>query len=132
MTTENTTDATPSRTGTAWILVFAFASFVAGVGVMIDARQGAILFLGESLAYGGIMLMIIWLLARGTRPWIVLSVFAVLFLAWLFRGVPAGGVSAADVRKMATGLGILLAVIAAIELFDRRKKRRQRVSEETP
>jgi hypothetical protein len=132
MTSDDTSSGKASRAERAWIVVYALAAFVAGVGIILDAHHEAVLFVGELLAWSGIVLVAVWLIARGTPLRFVYPVMGVLTLAWTFRDVPPGGISADEVRDMVIVLCIVVAVFGLIELWDRMKRRRQAGSEESP
>jgi hypothetical protein len=123
MTGENTTGGRLSKAHAAWTLVSALAAFVAGAGIMIDADQWAVSGFGEMLAYFGLMLPVFWLIARGTRMWLVYLAVGAVILGWNSRDVPSGGLSGHEVLKIVIGICILVAVAGIIELWDRRKKR---------
>jgi hypothetical protein len=120
-----------SRAHAGWILISASAALVAGTGITLDADQWMVSRVGEFLANAGITLTIIWLAVRGVPFRILYPVIVAAILAWNFREIPSGGISADEVRRVAIMLAACVAVVGIIELSDRRKKRREGASGET-
>ena len=112
------------------ILVYALAAFAAGTGVLIDARD-ELTFAGELLLGAGGALLVAWIAVWSDRAWIWPAGVIILAAAGLLRDVPSGGVSGSEALRSVATIGALAAAVAAILLWEHRKKRRQSPSGES-
>ena len=94
------------------ILVYALTAFVAGAGILLDARD-ELTFVGELLLGVGAALLIAWLAVSTGRAWIWLAGSIIFAAAWTLRDLSSDGVSGRDLGRVATMLGFFIAAVVA-------------------